>query len=145
MKGSDVSHDIALSQIAAARGSVPRNQIENAVNQFLSSYATADWKTRTSLLSEDVVFEDTVGVPPPAVGRDEAEAYFRSVLDAGIEIQMEPLQIIIMGNEAFTTTRAAWGYKGNQPECLRLVQNFHFNENGEICRVRIAYDEGCFE
>lgn len=40
-------------------------------------------------------------------------------------------------------TRGVWGVEGDEPARLTLIHNFKFNAEGEICHVRIAYDEGC--
>lgn len=138
-----MSRQAALDQIHAARGSLGRAYIEEKVRSFQASYARKDWRARGSLLSEDVIFEDTVGVPPPAIGRDAAEVYFRQIIDAGWAVEMLPEKIIVMGNEAFVITRGAWGVEGEEPARLHLIHNFRFNDAGEIAHVRIAYDEGC--
>ncbi|MGI9305185.1 MAG: nuclear transport factor 2 family protein [Gammaproteobacteria bacterium] len=140
-----MSRESALQQIAAARGSLARETIEAKVRQFLATYAARDWELRASLLSEDVIFEDTVGVPPPAVGRAAAAEYFQIIINMNWHIEMKPRHIIVMGNEAFSITRAQWGVEGEQPAKLILIHNFKFNPAGEISHVRIAYDEGCLE
>lgn len=138
-----MSRQAALDQIAAARGSLSRSVIENKVRAFQASYASADWQARAALLSDDVVFEDTVGVPPPAIGRAAAEKYFKLIIDLGWHVEMTPERIIVMGNEAFVITRGAWGVIGDPPARLMLVHNFRFNAAGEIAHVRVAYDKGC--
>jgi ketosteroid isomerase-like protein len=138
-----MSRQAALDQIAAARGSLPRTRIEEAVRAFQATYAAKDWQQRACLLAEDVIFEDTVGVPPPAIGRSAAASYFRLIIDAGWAVEMVPEKIIVMGNEAFVLTRGSWGVEGEEPARLHLIHNFRFNEAGEIAHVRIAYDEGC--
>jgi ketosteroid isomerase-like protein len=138
-----MSRDSALAQIAAARGKRPRGTIENAVRAFQATYANKDWQGRAALLAEDVIFEDTVGVPPPAIGREAAAEYFRLIIGSGWDVRMKPEKIIIMGDEAFVITRGSWGVSGEIPARLHLIHNFRFNERGEIAHVRIAYDEGC--
>ncbi|WP_311269574.1 nuclear transport factor 2 family protein [Sphingobium sp. WCS2017Hpa-17] len=138
-----MSVQAAHDQIAAARGRLPRETIEGAVRAFEATYARKDWETRAALLSQDAVFEDTVGVPPPAIGRQAAADYFRLIIASGWNVEMRPRQIIVMGDEAFVITDGQWGVEGEAPVKLMLIQNFKFNENGEICHVRIAYDEGC--
>jgi ketosteroid isomerase-like protein len=138
-----MSRQAALDQIAAARGKLPRAQIEEAVRAFQATYGVKDWEKRAALLAEDVIFEDTVGVPPPAIGRQAAADYFRLIIDAGWAVEMVPEKIIVMGDEAFVLTRGAWGVEGEEPVRLHLIHNFRFNEAGEIAHVRIAYDEGC--
>ena len=140
-----MSRESALAQISAARGTLPREQIERAVRSFQATYAAKDWQGRAALLSEDVVFEDTVGVPPPAIGREAAAEYFRLIIGSGWNVEMTPQQIIVMGDEAFVITRGCWGVAGEDPARLMLIHNFKFNAHGEICHVRIAYDEGCLE
>jgi ketosteroid isomerase-like protein len=138
-----MSREASLNQIAAAQGKLQRALIEQKVRSFQATYAAKDWQGRAALLSEDVVFEDTVGVPPPAIGRAAAEAYFKSVIAYGWDIRMEPEKIAVMGDEAFVLTRAAWGAAGDEPARLHLFHNFKFNRRGEISHVRIAYDETC--
>jgi ketosteroid isomerase-like protein len=138
-----MSRRAALDQIAAARGSLPRPQIEAAVRAFQATYAAKDWRRRADLLSEDVVFEDTVGVPPPANGREAAAAYFKLIIESGWDVEMIPERIIIMGDEAFVVTRGRWGVTGTEPAHLHLIHNFKFNDRGEIAHVRVAYDENC--
>ena|ERR1700756_3819255 len=138
-----MSREAALQQINAAKGHLPRKQIEQAVRMFQATYATKDWHSRAALLSEDVIFEDTVGVPPPAVGREQAANYFRLIIDSGWDVEMTPERIIVMGDEAFVITRGAWGVAGETPARLMLIHNFRFNQSGEIAHVRVAYDEGC--
>lgn len=138
-----MSRESALAQIAAARGRFPRAQIEAAVRAFQATYAAKDWAARAALLSDDVVFEDTIGVPPPAIGREAAAEYFKLIIGTGWDVEMEPEKIIVMGDEAFVITRGRWGVAGEVPAQLHLIHNFRFNERGEIAHVRIAYDEGC--
>ena len=138
-----MSRQSALDQIAAARGKLPREHIEAAVRAFQATYRVKDWEKRASLLSEDIVFEDTVGVPPPAIGRDAAADYFSLIIGTGWDVEMEPEKIIVMGDEAFVITRGSWGVRGEVPARLHLIHNFRFNDRGEIAHVRIAYDEGC--
>ena len=140
-----MSRQSALDQIAAARGSLPRDHIEHAVRAFQATYARKDWAARAALLSDDVVFEDTVGVPPPAIGRQAAADYFKLIIGTGWDVNMEPEKIIVMGDEAFVLTRGSWGVVGEVPARLQLIHNFRFNAQGEIAHVRIAYDEGCLE
>ena len=75
-----MSKERALDQIAAARGKLPRDTITATVRAFQATYAARDGRKRAELLSDDVIFEDTVGVPPPAVGREAASAYFRLII-----------------------------------------------------------------
>ena len=138
-----MSRQAALDQIAAAKGKLPRDQIERAVRAFQATYTAKDWRKRADLLAEDVIFEDTVGVPPPAIGRQAAADYFRLIIESGWNVEMTPEKIIVMGDEAFVITRGAWGVAGEVPARLTLIHNFKFNERGEIQHVRIAYDEGC--
>lgn len=138
-----MSKEAACLQIAAARGSVPREQIEAAVRAFQATYVRKDWKARAALLSPDVIFEDTVGVPPPAIGRTAAADYFQMIINTGWNVEMEPEKVVAMGNEAFVITNAQWGAPSEPPVRLMLIHNFKFNEQGEISHVRIAYDEGC--
>lgn len=138
-----MSRQAALDQIAAARGSLPRASIKEKVRAFQATYTAKDWQARAALLSEDVVFEDTVGVPPPAIGREAAADYFKQIIDLGWAVEMVPERIIVMGNEAFVITRGAWGVEGEEPARLTLIHNFKFNDDGEIAHVRIAYDEDC--
>lgn len=138
-----MTRDAALAQISAAKGSLDRATIERAVRAFQATYARKDWQGRAALLSPDVVFEDTVGVQPPAMGRDAAAKYFKLIIDSGWNVEMVPEKIIVMGNEAFVITQGRWGVEGDEPARLMLIHNFKFNEKGEICHVRIAYDEGC--
>ncbi|NIB38993.1 SnoaL-like domain-containing protein [Pseudomaricurvus alkylphenolicus] len=140
-----MKNPLALKQINDARGTLSREQIERKVRDFQASYANKDWQTRAALLSNDVVFEDTVGVPPPAIGREAAAEYFQSVIAYGINVNMTAEKIIVMGNESFVLTRAIWWKDGDEPERLLLIQNFKFNDDGEMCHIRIAYDEGCLE
>ena len=140
-----MSRQAALEQIAAARGTLPRALIEDKVRTFQASYARKDWRGRAALLSADVVFEDTVGVPPPAIGREAAERYFKLIIDLGWAVEMVPERIVVMGNEAFVLTRGAWGIEGEEPARVSLFHNFVFNAAGEICHVRVAYDETCLE
>jgi ketosteroid isomerase-like protein len=138
-----MSREAALAQIAAARGRLACSRIEATVRAFQRSYAAKDWAGRAALLSKDVIFEDTVGVPPPAIGRAAAAEYFRLIIESGWIVEMEPEKIIIMGDEAFVLTRGAWGIAGDEPARLQLIHNFRFNDEGEIVHVRVAYDEGC--
>lgn len=138
-----MSRDAALAQINAAKGSLDRAEIERAVRAFEGTYARKDWQGRAALLSKDVVFEDTVGVPPPAIGRAAAAQYFKLIIDSGWNVEMVPEKIVVMGNEAFVITQGCWGVEGDDPARLMLIHNFKFNDAGEICHVRIAYDEGC--
>jgi ketosteroid isomerase-like protein len=138
-----MSREASLQQIAAARGKLPRETIVETVKAFQATYATKDWQMRASLLSEDVIFEDTVGVPPPAVGRKAAEDYFKLIIGSGWNVEMVPQQIIVMGDEAFVLTQGAWSVEGDPPARLLLIHNFKFNEKGQIRHVRIAYDEEC--
>lgn len=138
-----MSRESALEQIAAARGSLPRDLLVSRVRAFLATYASKDWEGRSALLSEDVVFEDTVGVPPPAIGRKAAAKYFKAIIDSNWVIEMLPKKIAVMGDEAFSLTRGTWGAEGEEPARLHLFHNFKFNEAGEIWHVRIAYDEEC--
>lgn len=138
-----MSREAALNQIAAAQGRLSREYVADTVRAFQATYAAKDWKGRAALLSENVVFEDTVGVPPPAIGRAAAEAYFKAIIDLDWGIEMVPERIAVMGDEAFVLTRAAWGVIGAEPAHLHLFHNFKFNADGEICHVRIAYDETC--
>lgn len=138
-----MSRQAALDQIAAARGKLPRQQIEDAVRAFQATYAAKDWRKRAGLLAEDVIFEDTVGVTPPAIGRAVAADYFRLIIASGWNVEMTPEKVIVMGDEAFVITRGAWGVEGEEPARLTLIHNFKFNLSGEIRHVRIAYDEGC--
>jgi|GEM_PF-4051692 len=138
-----MKNQLALNQIAQARGSLDREHIERCVHTFQATYATKDWQTRTELLSDDIVFEDTVAVPPPAIGKEQAAAYFRSIIDYGINVEMSPEKIIVMGNESFVITRASWSSASHAPEHLLLIHNFKFNDDGKICHIRSAYDEGC--
>ena len=140
-----MAHEIALQQIAAAKGVHERAFIVEKVEKFLKSYAEQDWQGRAELLSDDVIFEDTVGVPPPAACRVEAADYFKSIIDAGFQIAMMPKRIILMGNEAFTVVHATWCAPESEEESVCLVQNFKFTESGHICHVRVAYDESCLE
>lgn len=140
-----MSRQSALDQIAAARGKLPREHIEHAVRAFQATYASKDWEARAALLAEDVVFEDTVGVPPPAIGREAAADYFKLIIGTGWDVNMEPEKIIVMGDEAFVITRGNWGVADEPPARLQLIHNFRFNEKGEIAHVRIAYDEGCLD
>lgn len=138
-----MSRQAALDQIAAARGRLPRALIVEKVHAFAATYAAKDWRARAALLSADVVFEDTVGVPPPAIGREAAAAYFKLIIDLGWAVDMTPERVVVMGEEAFVLTRGAWGIEGDEPARLTLIHNFRFNERGEICHVRVAYDETC--
>lgn len=138
-----MSRQAALDQIAAARGTLARELMEARIRAFLATYATSDWQARAALLSADVVFEDTVGVPPPAIGREAAADYFKAIIDLGWRIEMAPERIVIMGHEAFVLTRGSWGVAGEDPARLNLIHNFKFNDAGEIDHVRIAYDEHC--
>lgn len=138
-----MSRQAAMDQIAAARGSLTRDLIEERVRAFQATYAVKDWRARAALLSQDVVFEDTVGVPPPAIGRQAAADYFKAIIDLGWAVEMVPERIIVMGNEAFVLTRGAWGVEGEDPARLLLIHNFKFNAAGEISHVRVAYDEDC--
>jgi len=56
---------------------------------------------------------------------------------------MVPERIAVMADEAFVLTRAAWGVIAAEPARLHLFRIFKFNGEGEICHVRIAYDETC--
>ncbi|WP_336951348.1 nuclear transport factor 2 family protein [Sphingobium aromaticivastans] len=138
-----MSREAAYARIHAARGKLPRERIETAVRAFQATYARKDWQARAALLSEDVVFEDTVGVPPPAIGRQAAADYFRLIIESGWNVEMDPQKIVVMGDEAFVITHGKWGVEGEEPARLMLIHNFKFNEQGEIRHVRIAYDEQC--
>lgn len=91
-----MSRQAALDQIAAARGSLPRALIEEKVRAFEATYTAKDWQQRAALLSQDVIFEDTVGVPPPAIGRQAAADYFKFIIDLGWAVEMIPERIIVM-------------------------------------------------
>jgi hypothetical protein len=138
-----MSREATLAQIAAAKGLHPRALIVERVMAFEATYARKDWRGRATLLAEDVIFEDTVGVPPPAIGRAAAEDYFRLVIGLGWTIEMIPERIVVMGDEAFVLTHAAWAEPGTPIVHVDLIHNFRFNARGEIAHVRIAYDEGC--
>ncbi len=138
-----MAHEASRGQIAAAKGKFERAFIVEKVKAFQASYAAKDWQARAALLSVDVIFEDTVGVPPPAIGREAAAAYFRLIIDAGWSIEMVPERIVVMGDEAFVVTRGAWSAGDEAPSRLILIHNFKFNRAGEISHVRIAYDEEC--
>ena len=136
-----MSKTATLAQIAAAKGKHPRDHIVRMVETFAATYASRDWNRRADLMSQDVVFEDTVGVPPPAIRRDSARDYFKRMVETGWSIVLAPERIAVMGDEAFVLTYAAWGQAGEPQTQLYLFHNFQFNEAGEISRVRIAYDE----
>ena len=138
-----MAHEASLAQIAAAKGRFDRDFIVARVRAFQASYAAKDWKGRASLLSDDVIFEDTVGVPPPAIGRSAAEEYFKLIIDSGWDIEMTPERIVVMGDKAFVVTIGSWSFDGAPPSRLLLIHNFRFNAQGDICHVRIAYDEDC--
>jgi len=137
--------EATMGQINDAQGKLPREAIVKAVLAFQATYPTKDWEARAALLSEDVIFEDTVGVPPPAIGRDAAREYFRMIIGYGWDIEQQPERLIVMGDEAFVLTRARWNMPGEEPIGLALFHNFKFNDKGEIRHVRIAYDKESLE
>jgi steroid delta-isomerase len=118
---------------------VARQRIDATLDAFQRTYDQPDLFGRFALFSDDIVFEDPVGLVR-ASGRAELEAFFRSTFDNGVGIVRRPLERIVVGDQALERFDMRLEKAGLAPETLPHIALYEFNAAGLIRRLRVYFD-----
>jgi hypothetical protein len=119
-----------------------RECIDAVLDAFQRTYDVPNLQDRFACFADDIVLEDPAGLVR-ARGRAELEAFFRSTFDNGVGIIREPVERIVVGNEAIERYNMRLEKTGLASETLPHIALFAFNDAGRIRGLRVFFDLDC--
>src|SRR5262245_16653608 len=109
-----------------------------AVEAYCRAEIEKDKETWIGLFAVGAVHEDPVGVRTNT-GIDQISAFWDSFQSSNVELWCDE-PVIVCGNEAIAIMRCRTGPADNRRESGRIVDQFVFDENGKITRLRAFYE-----
>jgi hypothetical protein len=123
--------------------SVPREKIEAALDGFNASYGShPDVHARCSYFSEELVFEDPIGISRGNT-REALRSFFLGTLDSGLGLERSIVQRVTTGDEAIERVHLNIHPKDGQPTSLPHIAHYVFDSAGHIKSLRVFFDIHC--
>ncbi|WP_395407531.1 nuclear transport factor 2 family protein [Pseudoduganella sp. UC29_106] len=131
--------EMMKEMLLAIRSELPPAQVEAAVRAYLHSWRSGDSAARASLFAEDAVLEDPVGAEP-IVGKAALQAFWARAEGPHAKFEAELVRLAVCGDEAVAAFNLRVEYAGAGSATLRIIDNFQFDANGKIRRLRAFWD-----
>lgn len=134
--------DLMRTVAAGVPAHVGRDHMDLVVREYMATYRSADVDARAALLADEVRFEDPVG-NVVGTSKDSAVAFFRATLDLGFSMDLRPVRVISVGNDALAITKLSLRRDDLDAADLDLLIRFVFDADGLITAVQTFFDESC--
>jgi hypothetical protein len=129
--------------IQAVHDSVPktlsREQVLATLLALQETYDNPNIENRMALIAEDCRIEDPAGLPRGG-GKAGMEAFFRSTFDNGVRILRNPVERIVVGNEAIEHSAMVLEKDGLEPHALAHVVHYVLDDDAKIKTMRVFFD-----
>lgn len=121
---------------------VTREHIIETLNTYIETYRAKDKEKWLSLFADNIYFADPVG-KPPMIGKEAMSAFWDQAHNSGMSLTPQtPERMVRCGMEAIMLfTMEVRDANGNGFD-LKVVDNFEFDENGKVARLRAFWDKG---
>lgn len=123
---------------------VPAAQVEAGVRAYLHSWRSADAVARANLFAEDAVLEDPVGASP-VEGKAALLAFWARAEGPHAKFEPELVRLTVCGDEAIAVFNLHVEFAGAGKAVLRIIDNFQFDAQGKIRRLRAFWDQQSVE
>lgn len=133
---------VARVEAAATRDQTPE-QIEAAVEEVFTGFATFDVQRVVNNFAPDAVVEDPVGTPP-IQGTQAIAAYLETLPALFSEIKLYSLDIKVGGQEAAVKWRLRFRTKTGNVFFVDGIGFFKFNHEGKIQTEKEFFDLAYF-
>lgn len=129
-------------QIGAVPRTVPRQKVDDVIRRYFESYERNDVEARVALFTDDLVFEDPVGMRLAST-KDELRRFFRSLQDRGVSLSFSAERVVVVGDACLIESRVV--VRGNDGDGVPLTVfvTLYFAPDGHIQQLRSFFDENC--
>jgi len=131
--------DMMRQMLQGISARVPAAQVEAGVRAYLHSWRSGDAVARASLFADDVVLEDPVGAAP-VEGKAALLAFWARAEGPHATFEPELVRLTVCGDEAVAVFNLKVEYAGAGSAVLRIIDNFQFDAQGKIRRLRAFWD-----
>ncbi|GAB2845718.1 hypothetical protein GCM10027277_12340 [Pseudoduganella ginsengisoli] len=131
--------DMMRQMLQGITATVPAAQVEAGVRAYLHSWHSGDAMARANLFADDVVLEDPVGAAP-VVGKAALLAFWARAEGPHAKFEPELVRLTVCGDEAVAVFNLHVEFAGAGKATLRIIDNFQFDGQGKIRRLRAFWD-----
>lgn len=134
--------DVLRGMYGQITGSLPRDQVEQALLDYCDSFNRDDVELRRNLFSKDVVFTDPKN-STAFVGLDNLQQMWDQGRQMPGRIEAEVHSTVVCGDTGFLDFSLHFINAGVEHTVLKVREVFEFDASGKIVSVDAYWDENC--